>query len=92
MSTAVFMPAVGESDKPTTSRTSSSSSLSSSSLSSSSIGTSSIKVDKSSDEEENDKDESKRTQLPGDAWMVPINLAQDIGTIHFLAGFDKEGM
>ncbi len=29
---------------------------------------------------------------PEDIWIVPIHLAQDIGTIHFLAGFDKEGM
>lgn len=28
----------------------------------------------------------------GDTWMVPINLSQDISTIHFLAGFDKEGL
>ncbi len=35
-------------------------------------------------------DEKKKQ--PGDTWIVPIKLAQDIGTIHFLAGFDKEGM
>jgi hypothetical protein len=29
---------------------------------------------------------------PEDIWIVPINLAQDIAMIHFLAGFDKEGM
>ena len=29
---------------------------------------------------------------PNDIWIVPIHLAQDIGTIHFLAGFDKEGL
>jgi hypothetical protein len=90
MPNAVFMPAVKESAAPTTS--SIPPSLSSSSSSSSS---SSVKPNVSSDHGEDDEDgDDAPTQdpLPGDAWMVPINLAQDIGTIHFLAGFDKEGM
>ena len=46
-----------------------------------------------SNESSNDGDEKgPRKNLPGDAWMVPVNLTQDIGMIHFLAGFDKEGM
>jgi hypothetical protein len=45
-----------------------------------------------------EKDSDKKKEIPTlqkspeDIWIVPIHLAQDIGTIHFLAGFDKEGM
>ena len=39
-----------------------------------------------------DTSQPQTLKQPGDAWIVPINLSQDISTIHFLAGFDKEGM
>ena len=52
-------------------------------------------------EEDNEKDSKEKKEMakeidlqksPEDIWIVPIHLAQDIGTIHFLAGFNKEGM
>ena len=85
---AVFMP---ESSKCNTSKITaptSSTNLSLSSPSSASLSGAGENTKANSDESM----ENKTDLLPGDAWMVPINLSQDIGTIHFLAGFDKEGM